>query len=510
MRGKSRKAAIITLGTVIGLAVSLSVARVAVAVSGGPYSSPNQDCPWTGGDWAAPQDQVYPGCHNVQVTVESGGTTNGNPDNGWNDSPNGNGDNGARNTTWAQAGSDQAPVDNNAQGTPTPYSLGYPGQSTSPHAGCVAINTDGTEGGPAQEQSQTVNNSQGSNAKSTQPEGTKSAYTQDKYGCGNNTKGDGFDLTYDYYPLVCPLLTDAGVSTLECETYKGDDTDSKAGSPQTKDAVNLQTDSGGQQNLSEVVSQGLIFYFGMDDNSDNGEHDGEGPGTSSQSDGSVVGSSDGGAIAFSFTPQSATRTPSLTNPEGLVNFSTGMCADGNCADLTTQQETVYYGCGANTGENQASDKCSKSNKGSKRDAANYAGKQWDPYNCSSGGSQTQPKGQPQPDSPSQCDTSKSNPSPSGSTNSSGGMDYWRQQEASQVNAEPGFQFYEDPDPEGSPAVPIYPNPGIYVGTCGIILGGGGISPAGDPTGILPATMFGLPTSLPFVNSAGQLVISTGC
>ena len=510
MRGKSRKAAIITLGTVIGLAVSMSVARVAVAVSGGPYSSPNQDCPWTGGDWAVPQDQVYPGCHNVQVTVESGGTTNGNPDNGWNDSPNGNGDNGARNTTWAQAGSDQAPVDNNAQGTPTPYSVGYPGQSTSPHAGCVAINTDGTDGGPAQEQSQTVNNSQGSNAKSTQPEGTKSAYTQDKYGCGNNTKGDGFDLTYDYYPLVCPLLTDAGVSTLECETYKGDDTDSKAGSPQTKDAVNLQTDSGGQQNLSEVVSQGLIFYFGMDDNSDNGEHDGEGPGSSSQSGGSVVGSSDGGAIAFSFTPQGATRTPSLTNPEGLVNFSTGMCADGNCADLTTQQETVYYGCGANTGENQASDKCSKANKGSKRDAANYAGKKWDPYNCSSGGSQTQPKGQPQPDSPSQCDTSKSNPSPSGSSNSSGGMDYWRQQEASQVNAEPGFQFYEDPDPEGSPAAPIYPNPGIYVGTCGIILGGGGISPAGDPTGLLPATLFGLPTSLPFVNSAGQLVISTGC
>ena len=59
----------------------------------------------------------------------------------------------------------------------------------------------------------------------------------------------------------------------------------------------------------------------------------------------------------------------------------------------------------------------------------------------------------------------------------------------------GFQFYEDPDPQGSPATPIYPNPGIYVGTCGVVVGGGA----------LPA----LPAS-PLTNSAGQLVISTGC
>jgi hypothetical protein len=314
VRGQSRKAVIITLGTVIGLAVSLSVAKVAVAVSGGPYSPPGQDCQWTSGSWNSPQDQVTPGCHNTQLSVESGGTTDGNPDNGWNDSSKGG--NGARNTTWAQWGNDQAPVDNNAQGTPTEYSIGYPGQSTSPHAGCLALNTDGTGGGPAQEQSQTYNNGKGSNAKTTPPEGAKSAYTQTKYGCGNNTKGDGFDLTYDYYPLVCPLLTDAGVSSVECETYRGDDTDSKAGTPQAQDALNLQTDTGGQQNLTDVLTKGLIVYFGMDDNSDNGEHDGEGPTTSKQTDGAIVGSSDGGAVTASLTPQGASTTPSLSHPEG--------------------------------------------------------------------------------------------------------------------------------------------------------------------------------------------------
>jgi len=506
----SRKAAVAGLGAAIALGTSLSLAKVALAVSAGPYSPPQQDCPWYAGSWNSPQNQAYPGCHNTQVSVESGGTTNGNPNNGWNNSPNGNGGNGRANTTWVQWGNDQAANDPNSQGTPTFYSLGEPGQSASPHAGCLAINSDGTKGGAVPEPAQTTSRGSSSGAKSTQPQSAKAAHSNQQYGCGNNPNGTGFDLNYNYYPLVCPLLTDAGVSALKCETYAGDDTDSKAGTPQVKDAVQLQLDHGGHQNLTDVATQGALLYFGMDDNSDNGEHDGEGPGTSKQTAGSLNGPSDGGAVMVALTPQGVGATPSLTHPEGVLNASTGFCADGNCADLTTQQETVYYGCGANTGENKASDKCSKPKKGSQRDAANYSGKQWDPYNCSSGGSQTQPKNQPQSDSPSQCNTSSANPSPSGSKNTNGGMDYWRQQEASQVNAEPGFQFYEDPDAEGSPAAPIYPNPAVYAGTCGVILGGGGTSRAGDPTGTLPNQSFGLPPGTPFVNSAGQIVISTGC
>ena len=76
------------------------------------------------------------------------------------------------------------------------------------------------------------------------------------------------------------------------------------------------------------------------------------------------------------------------------------------------------------------------------------------------------------------------------------MSQLRAKEAHNVVAEPGVQFFEDPDAQASPALPIYPLPAVYVGTCGIVIGGGQ----------LPA----LPAS-PLTNSAGQLVISpTGC
>lgn len=492
-----RRMVVAGMGGVLAIGTSLSLAGTAWAVSGGPYSSPSQDCPWYGSDWNTPQYETYPGCHNTQVSVESGGTTDGNPDNGWNDSPNGNGGNGARNTTWVQWGNDQSANDSKSTGTPTFWSVGEPGQSASPHAGCVAFNTDGTDGGYVPEQPQTYNGAapgqKGKNSRDTAPESQKQAYEQTKYGCGNNANGTGFDLNYDYYPLVCPLLTDAGIKSLECETYKGDDTDSGDKTPQTKDAVGLTTDTGTKQTMTNILTQGAIVYFGLDDNSDDSEHDGEGPFSSKQSDGDVVGASDGGAIDTSFTPQTATRTPSLTHPEGLVNASGGFCADGNCADVTTQQETVFYGCGANTGEPKSDDACPKGKQGTERDAANYQGKQWDPYNCNSGGEQTQKP--PEPDSPQECDTSSSNTSPSGSKNPNGGDQYWRQQEASQVDAEPGVQFYEDPDPSASPATPIYPNPGVYVGTCGVILGGGSTP---------------MPAGTPSTNSAHQVVVSTGC
>jgi hypothetical protein len=35
-----------------------------------------------------------------------------------------------------------------------------------------------------------------------------------------------------------------------------------------------------------------------------------------------------------------------------------------------------------------------------------------------------------------------------------------------VNAEPGIQTYQDPDPQRSPALP-FATPGLYVGTCGV-------------------------------------------
>lgn len=504
--GKLARAGAVIVG---GLTLAIGTwAGVAAAVSGGPYSSPQQDCPWYGSGWNTPQDQTYPGCHNAQVSAESGGTTNGNADNGWNDSPTP-GDHGKTNTTWVQYGNDQGPNDSESKGTPTELSVPYPGQSDAYHAGCLSVNTDGTDGGAVPEGNNTYDS--GYNGGNTAPESPSKANSQDKYGCGNNPNGAGFSATYDYYNLYDGYGY-CTVGKYFDQLEGGDPCGQMANGQSDAGSTTLTPDTGSQQSVTDILTQGLIVYFGMDDNVDNGEHDGEGPFTSPMTDGAVDGPSDGGGLLVSFTPQTATDTPSATNPEGLFNISLGFCADGNCGNGTTQQETVWNGCDANTGENHADDQCTGSNKaGSSRDAANYTGTQWDPYNCSSGGQQPVSKNQPEADSPHNCDSSSANPSPSGTTNSSGGEDYWRQQEPTNVNAEPGVQFYEDPDPEGSPATPIYPNPGVYAGTCGVIVGAGGTSSAGDPTGQLPTKSLALPPGTPATNKAGQLDVDpTGC
>lgn len=498
-----RKVLIFAAGGGLAVGVSLAAAGTAMAVSGGPYSSPQQDCPWYGSDWNTPQDQTYPGCHNVQLNVESGGTTNGNADNGWNDSPKP-GDHGKTNTTWAQFGNDQAPNDSESQATPTELGVAYPGQADAYHAGCLSFNTDGTGGGPAPEQPSTKGQKtpgKGANKGDTAPESPSQSNSQDKYGCGNNPNGAGFALTYDYYNLYdgygyCTVGTPLEPVTTPVETgvdgsKAADECGQMANGQSDAGSTTLTPDTGTQQSLTTILTQGVLVYFGADDNLDNGEHDGEGPFTTSpETDGDITGPSDGGGIILGFTPQNATNTPSATHPEGLANLSTGFCADGNCANATTQQETVYYGCGANTGENQADDRCTGANKpGSSRDAANYAGKDFGPYNCNSGSAGN--------DSTATCGQK--------------GQEYYRQQEASDVNAEPGVQFYQDPDPEGSPATPLDPNPAVYAGTCGVVLGGGGTNSAGDPTGVIGNHSFALPPGTPETNSAGQVVIDpTGC
>ena len=73
------------------------------------------------------------------------------------------------------------------------------------------------------------------------------------------------------------------------------------------------------------------------------------------------------------------------------------------------------------------------------------------------------------------------------------MDQYRKAEKKNVVAEPGVQFYGDPDPQSSPIGP-YPLPAAYAGTCGVAAGGGDLQ--------APAS--------PMTNGAGQLIVSTGC
>jgi hypothetical protein len=200
-------------------------------------------------------------------------------------------------------------------------------------------------------------------------------------------------------------------------------------------------------------SSGARVYLGADDNLDTGEHD--------SSDQVNQGPSDGGAIQFNVLPGSimpwltALTTGDvsylLTHPVPLVDFGFGACADGICFNAQTQQRVAWQGDG----------------KGS-RNIADYSGKPWDPESCAG---------------------------PSDSAKDCGGQPLrsWYAKDGT-TYVEPGVSVFEDPDPQASPIGP-YPLPALYVGTCGVILGGGSAPPAPDS---------------PITNKAGQLMISTGC
>ena len=215
------------------------------------------------------------------------------------------------------------------------------------------------------------------------------------------------------------------------------------------------------------LAQGAHVYLGADDNLDTGEHDGvdglNGTGKSAN------GPSDGGAIVVNWHPTDAAMWVAalsglgtnpgafLSNPLPLIDAGFGSCADGVCFSAQTAQRTVYQG----------------GTKGT-RDVYNYDGKKFDPADCSSGSSQDETK----------CDGGPGQPH---------NMDQYRKAEKQNVVAEPGVQVYEDPDPQGSPIGP-YPLPAAYAGTCGVAAGGGDAQ--------APAS--------PVTNSAGQVVVSTGC
>jgi hypothetical protein len=410
----------------------------AFAVSGGGYSPHQQGCQPADDDYATPANQTYAGCHNTALNVESGGTTHGDARN--------------RNTRYAQVGVDQAPNDPSSQGTPTPYSLGEPGASGSPHAFCTSANTDGTGGAPAP-----------ARGRSSKPEsGGRAADATN--GCGRNPKGAGLAANLDYYQYYCPV---AAMMGHPCEA---------AGYGRST----LTPETGRTVAYKPILENGVLLYFGMDDNSDNGEHDGLGPYSTSTEPwnrGAVNGPSDGGSILLVLDPMKAGTTPSQTQPEGAANASSGFCADGICADATTEQQTVYHGCGANPQV--------KCDRGTPRNA--------NVYDYAPDGNQAN---DPSVNSESPNCNSGDPATSSRQACGPGGMDAYRSATPANENTEPGVQFYADPDPQRSPAAPspLWPTPGLYAGTCGVYAG----SPA--TTG----QVFTSPT--PVTNQAGQLAV----
>jgi hypothetical protein len=210
---------------------------------------------------------------------------------------------------------------------------------------------------------------------------------------------------------------------------------------------------------------GARLYFGADDNLDGGEHD-----SSPQVNN---GPSDGGGIQFNIDPDSVAVWAGalaagdmaylLTHPLPLIDAGFGACADGVCVAVTTQRRVAFQG---------------KAKDGSSRDVADYEGKEWDPETCAGPSDQKEDCG--------------------GRT-----LAKWERKEGT-TYVEPGVQVYEDPDAQASPAVfdfvgadmdDPYPIPAVYVGTCGVILGGGDLSG---------------PADTPITNGAGQVDIETGC
>lgn len=454
-RGRTR--AVIALSSIGILAVAVvgALSGIAAAVSGGGYNPNQQDCPWNADSSGAPSTPTAtdPGCHNLAVNVESGGTTNGDPN--------------STNTRYAEFGNDQSPQMNGNPGFGLVYNAGDPGTYDSPHSGCLAVNTDGTGGGTGA-------------------------------GCGNNPSGTGFDLSYDYYQLYCPLV---GMTPLPA-AKPGHDTVPNGlpmiyacASDQPVGKTTFTPDTGSQNSLSTILTHGLLVYFGMDDNTDNGEHDGfsgvpagcpTGAAGGSYSDtnpapctdGGINGSSDGGAMVLSIEPQwlMTPSTPTATHPEGVLNYSEGECADGICGGITTQQQTEYYGCvdngnpatagwtangvdgATNPQNNQADDQCGAGTPGSEPVFENGAPASTQEQGaCQSGNTDN---------GGNACFTNvnkSSNP---------GGVNAYRAGTPQQMNTDPGIQTYQDPDPQRSPAAP-FATPGAYAGTCGVYLNDSG-------------------------------------
>jgi len=402
---------------VVGAAAALVFAAgAALAASGGGFGSPQQDCPGNASAWNAPYGYVPSGCHSVAANVESGGTTNG--------------DANSNNTRFAEAGVDQSPLEPHNPAFGAEENVGDPGTPDSPHSGCLAANTDGTGGGT----------------------GT---------GCGNNPKGAGFSARYDYYQFYCPVAALLPVSSTPDPTGGSLPAAYKCQAGQTIAMTNITLDKGTATALDTLVTKGVIVYLGAYDNLDNGEHDGFSG--LNHTNGAINGPSDGGASTLSVTPQSATRTPTASHPEGLANYSLGFCADGICTAGSTQQQSVYQGCDAKVPNNNAgADRCAK---GTPKDGNVYenntpASTQAS-SNCSSGGLASEKA----------CYTNQN-----GSPNP-GGANAYRQHTPQNMNVEPGVQTYQDPDPQRSPAAP-FGTPGVYAGTCGVYVNDGG--GAGSP------------------------------
>lgn len=249
-------------------------------------------------------------------------------------------------------------------------------------------------------------------------------------------------------------------------------------------------------------STGLKIYIGADDNLAGGEHD-----ASALSN----GPSDGGGVFAALDPRSVMpwvlnvvaghRQYVLQHPLPIGDGGIGFCVDGLCISAHTSRQVAYQG---KPGDYTNDPGCTPGTlvDGSAVDCSNY------PYQPGTSHNDTASRDAAQYnqhtwDKPMKCDSDFSNVNGKDTSNmrycGNGGMRYWDAAHGI-VYTEPGVQIYNDPDPDGDSGDGVYPHPGIYIGTCGIIVGATP-RPGSIQYPVLPS---------PPANAEGQVILATGC
>jgi len=253
---------------------------------------------------------------------------------------------------------------------------------------------------------------------------------------------------------------------------------------QTPTVTAKQAPSTGRLDPAQITRLG--FYLGADDNLDFGEHDGVNP--DHGTDRPVAnGPSDGGAIQASTHPTSSPTdnvNPTDTHdPVRAADSTAGACADGLCFGYDTMRRTYYKGG------------CTSCSPQAVYDDENTT--DWRSPNCNSGDANSQ----------DHCGSGWQTGSDQGSI--SGAYD-----QRGSYYSDPGVFIYEDPDPQASPLLPMYPICELYAGTQGVKVCTNEVGPAtrtsppaaptplavtSTPAGVLqPAAPGTLPTSTPAV------------
>lgn len=224
-----------------------------------------------------------------------------------------------------------------------------------------------------------------------------------------------------------------------------------AGAPPSPDGIagvpSLTVSSGQGGSGPDLNHPTASVYFGADDNLDVGEHDAVNPDANHGRDRRVAdGPSDGGAAQANLHPQGSASNPATLadnvapadhhRPVRAADATAAGCADGLCAGFDTQRRKMYQG-GCRSCADQAVYDDQRTTD-------------WRSPDCNSGSTWNQ----------DQCGANWQ-------TGDEQGDITQPYRERGAYYDDPGVFVYEDPDPQSSPLLPVYPICELYAGTEGV-------------------------------------------